>query len=77
MKLYKSNLLDPDISPETLQNKVQFDIRFYFARRGDENINSMTKGTFDIFLDPDTNTRYVRKVQDELQKTTRNVMVKL
>ena len=32
--------LDPDKGQKELQNKVQFDLRFYFARRGSENIHS-------------------------------------
>lgn len=31
-------------------------------------MHSMTKGTFGIFLDTATNLRYVKKIQDELQK---------
>ena len=30
--LCKSTLLDPEAGPAELQNKVQFDIRYYFAR---------------------------------------------
>lgn len=37
-QLYNSQLMDPDFSPISLQNKVQFDLRFYFCRRGNENI---------------------------------------
>ena len=35
-------------TPQGLQDKVQFDIRFYFCRRGLENLHDFTKDTFVI-----------------------------
>ena len=37
-QIYAHDLLDPVCGARTLQNKVQFDIRFYFARRANENV---------------------------------------
>ena len=36
------------LSPKSLMQKVQFDIRYYFCRRGSENLHAMTKDTFII-----------------------------
>ena len=69
--------MDPTISPETLQNKVQFDIRFYFCERANENIEKFTKDTFIVQLNPDTNIRYVVKKIDELTKNHREGSVEL
>ena len=55
-------------SPETLQNKVPFDIRFFFCRRANENIHKFKKDTFAVQWDSDTNLRYVVKQIDELTK---------
>ena len=44
-KLYKSKFLDPTL-PVGLLNKVQFDIRMYFMRRGAENMHTMKKKHF-------------------------------
>jgi hypothetical protein len=43
-KLYTSLYVSPK-TPLELQNKVQFDIRFYFCRRGNENMPQMRKST--------------------------------
>lgn len=68
--IYNSALFEP-ITPSRLQNKVQFDIRFYFARRGAENMHSMTKNTFVLRRDPDTNKEFIRKYEDEMSKNHR------
>ena len=60
--------MDPDKGPKELQNKVQFDVRFYMIRRGSENIETMTKETFKLEYDTDIKMAYVRKVQDEVTK---------
>ena len=70
-KLYTCKDMDPTISPATLQNKVQFDLRFFFCRRANENIDKFQKDTFVIQLDPDTGMRYVIKQIDELTKNHR------
>ena len=60
--------MDPDRGPVELLNKVQFDIRYYFCRRGCENIYDMTKDTFQLAFNTDTGMSYVYKAKDELQK---------
>ncbi len=42
-KLYNRREMDPDNHPQSLQNKVQFDIRFFMCRRRNENLYTMTK----------------------------------
>ena len=51
--LYASRYMNPD-TPTGLGNKVQFDIRFYFFRRGLENFEKMTKETFEVKQDSST-----------------------
>ncbi|XP_053398292.1 uncharacterized protein LOC128556690 [Mercenaria mercenaria] len=61
-QLYRSNIhLDPS-TPQGLFNKVQFDIRLYFCRRGNENMYTMTKDTFRVQIDQKTGEKYVKKV---------------
>ena len=69
-QIYNSEHLNPR-TPERLQNKVQFDVRFYFARRGAENMHAMSKKTFTVQKDPKTNKEFVVKVEDELVKNHR------
>ena len=68
LKLYNSKDLDPDFSPHSLQNKVQFDIRYYLCRWANESSHAMTKEFFQLVYDPETQTTYVKKVRDELTK---------
>lgn len=55
-------------TPRGLFNKVQFDIRMYFFRRGAENMVNMTKDTFIVKFDEKTNTKYVTKHVDGLHQ---------
>jgi hypothetical protein len=55
-------------NPAELQEKVQFDIRFYFFRRGAENMHKMNKSTFMLKTNPETGERYIVKATDELTK---------
>ena len=66
--IYHSKQLDPDEGPRQLQNKVQWDIRFYFARRGAENMYNMKKTTFAVKNDDKTGVQYVVKCEDEATK---------
>ena len=50
-----------------------WDIRFYFARRGGENIETMTKDTFKLATDSNTGGKYILKVQDEETKNHKEV----
>ena len=56
-----------EANPTELQEKVQFDIRLYFFRRGSENMHAMTKTTFAVKTTP-KGDRYVCQVEDELNK---------
>ena len=49
--MYNHSYLDPDMSSRNLQHKVQFDICFYFAHRGAENMEKMRKNTFKMQFD--------------------------
>ena len=68
-KLYTSLFFNTD-TPTGLQNKVQYDVRYYFAIRGAENMQTMTKSSFILGTDPDTGLRYIDRV-DEMTKNHR------
>ena len=70
VKLYNSNVMDPDLGPRELQRKVMFDIRYYFCRCGGENIYDMNVRTFELQYDT-TGISYVKKVIDEMTKNHR------
>ena len=59
--------MDPDHNVRSLQRKVQWDIRYYFARRGAENMHAMVKDDFKLVTDP-TGVRYITKARDEETK---------
>ena len=67
-KLYTSNVLNPQGTAQNLQDKVQFDIQFYFARRASENIDKFMKSTFKLETDINTGIKYIRKDIDEQTK---------
>ena len=69
-KIVKNILFNPN-TPFGLYNKVQWDIRLYFIRRCAENMRSMTKNTFVVKIDPETNRKYVTKNIDGLTKNHR------
>ena len=50
-----------------------WDIRYYFARRGGENIDKMTKDTFKLSTDPTTGVKFIEKVMDEETKNHKEV----
>ena len=58
--MYNHQYLDPDKDHRSLQIKVQFDIRFFFARRGSENMEIM-KDDFKICFDINTETWFMKK----------------
>ena len=68
VKLYNHKYMDPNQGPDNLQHKVQFDLRFYFCRRGCENMDSMLKTDFDIKLNEENGEYFVIKIRDELTK---------
>ena len=63
--------MDSDGGPIYLQNKVQFDIRFNFCRRGRENMHLMKKAMFKVRKDYKTDHKYVCKIVDEATKNHR------
>ena len=67
-KLYQSGLFDSN-SPDTLQNRVFFEVMLYFCRRGRQNLRNL-KSDFSIKTDP-SKRKYVCKVKDELTKNRR------
>ena len=60
--------MDPDAGNRQLFSKVMFDLRFYFCRRGNENVHKWTKSTFELKYDVDTGITYLEKVFDEMTK---------
>ena len=50
-----------------------FDIRFYFARRGAENIKQMEVDTFKVVFDDNLDLVYIKKEKDELTKNHKEV----
>ena len=67
-KVYNSEHLNPDKGPTELLQKVMFDIRYYFCRRGTENFQSFTKQTFQLAYDTEMGISYIKKIQDEISK---------
>ena len=47
---------------------MQFDIRFYFILRANENIDKFTKKTFTLCIDSNTGKKYIKKELDEKTK---------
>ena len=60
--------MDPNHSPESLQNKVQWDLRLFFARRANENIDKFTKSTFKLNVHANTGLKYITKAYDKQTK---------
>ena len=71
VKMYTHKYMDPEGDNKSLQRKVQFDIRLYFARRGAENMEKMQVNDFQLFFDQKTEGWFVKKVKDELTKNHR------
>ena len=66
-KLYTNLHMNPN-TPSGLSNKVQFDIRLHFCRRGGENMVNMSPSMFEII--EDDKGKYVKK-RGELTKNHR------
>ena len=71
--MYSHPLLDPELNPRSLQNKVQMDLCYYFVRRGSENIYNWTKKTFEVKTDEATGIAYIDKIEDEQTKNHQEV----
>ena len=54
--------------PINLQNKVEFDMCFYFCRTGCENMNKMLKTDFEVRVNTKTDEEFIIKIFDELTK---------
>ena len=65
--------MDPDISAESLQRKVQFDLRLHFARRGCENMETMCKDHFKLLFYVKNESWFVVKAKDELTKNHKEI----
>ena len=65
--------MDPTKGPHHLQRKVQFDLRFYFCRRGCENMEKMLKTDFELKYNTENEEWFVVKVRDELTKNHRQL----
>ena len=65
--------MDPKLSPQALQRKVQFDLRLYFFRRGMENIQDMKKDHFKMEYNTQTESWTVVKNKDELTKNHKEI----
>lgn len=68
-KLYESGLFNIN-HPETLQNKVFFEVMLFFCRRGRQNLRQLQKDDFHIGTDT-AGVKYVYKAKDELTKNHR------
>ena len=66
--IYNHKYLDAEAGPRALQRKVMFNVRYYFCRRGSENIHDMTKETFRLAFDKETKIAYLFKAKDEMTK---------
>ena len=71
--IYNSVYFDPTRDVKSLQRKVQWDIRYYFTRRGAENIHGMEKDHFIVMTDRKSGLRYVVKAKDEETKNHKEV----
>ena len=54
MKMYTHAYLDPDLDAHSLQWKVQFDIQFFFSRRGCEHMETIKVDNFTLQFDTKT-----------------------
>ena len=71
--MYNSRYMDPDFSPETLQQKVQFNICLYFTQQGCENIEKMKKDHFKLQFDSKSETWFIIKDKDEPTKNHKGI----
>ena len=71
-QIYTSQAVDPEYNVRTLQAKVMFNIRYYFACRGGENMGKMKKTTFKLVNDVDTGMSYIKCDKDKLTKNHKN-----
>ena len=65
--------MDPDKSAKSLQRKVRYDIRLYFAHHGCENMERMKEDDFKVTFDMKTETWFIIKVRDKLTKNHKGI----
>ena len=75
--MYTSPYLSPELNSKSLQRKVQFDIHFYYACRGSENMEKMKKSMFIFGFNDKNEMWYIYKHQDELTKNHQNINKKV
>ena len=71
--MYNHDYMNPYKGAEHLQRKVQFDLRFYFCRRGCDNMEKMQKDHFETKFNTETEEWFVIKKKDELTKNHRDM----
>ena len=57
---------NPD--PRILQQNIIFNILYFFVRRGRENLHAMEVDWFRVVKDPNTGTKHIEQIHDELDK---------
>ena len=71
--MYNHKLMNPKNGAEVLQRKVQFDFRFYFCRRGMENMEKMKTNDFELRFNTESEEWFVIKVKNELTKNHKDI----
>ena len=71
--IYNCTLLDPDGDRVSLQNKVIFDILYYFCHQGKKNLEIVKRNWFQVMCDPNTDHEYVIQIQDEATKNHKEI----
>ncbi|XP_036357306.1 uncharacterized protein LOC115209932 isoform X1 [Octopus sinensis] len=73
-KLYSSVYFDIN-TPLGLLNKVQFEIRLYFFRKGPQSMVEMTKKTFQVRVDSQTGYKYMCKAEEQSPRSLKTKTV--
>ena len=71
--VYNSEYLDPNGGRVSLQNKVIFDIHYFFYQHGGENLEIKKRDWFELRYDEKIDHEYVIKVCDECTKNHKEV----
>ena len=65
---YFNNNYEENPDAKLLQHNVVFNILYFFVCQGRENLHQMKTTWFKVSLDLATNTKFVKQVQDEMDK---------
>ena len=68
VKLYNHPMMDPDHERYSIQRKVQYNIRFFYFRRGAENMDKMIVNDFTLDFYQEQEIWYLYHTKDELTK---------